>query len=322
VIVLGSRLTIEDVGARVVVRIRVQRDPDERLLYTDILGELVEITPSELVVRTERGEVRVPVEDVHRAKRVPPRTTRRATEIAALELAAAEAWPAPIVERLGDWLLRSAGGFTGRANSALPVGDPGLPLPAALDAVAAFYRGLGHRPLIDVPQPLARPVAIAAAKAGWTAECTVLVQVTGVAELITATPDGAEIDLAESPSADDLRLIADARGPLPEAAIHVLTAVDQVVFARYADRATLVARGRATVTGDGWLGLFGIETVTEARRRGLAQQVIGRLARWGADRGATRAFLQVESANEAAIALYARLGFATHHTYTRFTLAE
>ena len=28
---------------------------------------------------------------------------------------------------LGEWLLRAGGGFTGRVDSALVVGDPGLP---------------------------------------------------------------------------------------------------------------------------------------------------------------------------------------------------
>ncbi|MFD0595838.1 hypothetical protein ACFQZ4_28950 [Catellatospora coxensis] len=48
-----------------------------------------------------------------------------------------------MVEELGAWRLRAAGGYTGRANSALPVGDPGLPLPEAIDAVVAFYRRQG-----------------------------------------------------------------------------------------------------------------------------------------------------------------------------------
>ena len=45
--------------------------------------------------------------------------------IEALERAAARHWQAPETERLGEWLLRAAAGFTGRANSALPLGDPG-----------------------------------------------------------------------------------------------------------------------------------------------------------------------------------------------------
>ncbi|MBB5871677.1 ribosomal protein S18 acetylase RimI-like enzyme [Allocatelliglobosispora scoriae] len=302
------------------VRRKVTGGTAERPLFTDILGDLIEINEIFLTLRSEGGEVRVPIDEVHRAKTVPARTTRRAAEIAALELAAARAWPAPVSERLGDWWLRSAEGFTGRANSALPVGDPGLPLPAALDAVAEFYRGLGRTPLIDVPQPLAQPVADAALKAGWLPDCTVLVQSTALDALIAATPDGAACTLHDGPSDDELALIAGSRGPLPPAALHVLTAVDRLTFARYAEEGRLLARGRGTVT-DGWLGLYGIETVPSARRRGLAQSVIGRLARWGAQQGAERAFLQVESSNETAIALYARLGFATHHRYTRLALA-
>lgn len=39
-----------------------------------------------------------------------------------LERAAALHWQAPETEPLGEWRLRAAAGFTGRANSALPVG--------------------------------------------------------------------------------------------------------------------------------------------------------------------------------------------------------
>ena len=48
--------------------------------------------------------------------------------------------------QLGSWLLRADGGFTGRANSALPLGDPGLPLAGAVDEVEAWYRAAGCHP--------------------------------------------------------------------------------------------------------------------------------------------------------------------------------
>ena len=88
-----------------------------------------------------------------------PADDASAGAVAAVELAAARAWPAPISERLGDWWLRSADGFTGRANSALTIGDSGLAPAEALAAVVAFYRALGHTPYIDVPMPLAQPIA-------------------------------------------------------------------------------------------------------------------------------------------------------------------
>jgi hypothetical protein len=50
--------------------------------------------------------------------------------------------------------LRAARGFTGRANSALAVGDPGVPLDDALAAVGDWYRARGLPAMIAVPMPL------------------------------------------------------------------------------------------------------------------------------------------------------------------------
>jgi ribosomal protein S18 acetylase RimI-like enzyme len=70
------------------------------------------------------------------------------------------------------------------------------------------------------------------------------------------------------------------------------------------------------VTGPSrWHGISLLQTVPEQRRRGLARHVVRAMAQWAAQRGATRAYLQVEEGNTAAIALYRRLGFSTHHTY-------
>ena len=81
----------------------------------------------------------------------PPRSRHRAarecltrsSRVEALERAAARHWQAPDTEPLGEWSLRAAAGFTGRANSALPLGDPGRPLPDAVTAVEEWYRRPG-----------------------------------------------------------------------------------------------------------------------------------------------------------------------------------
>ncbi|MEV6969144.1 GNAT family N-acetyltransferase [Hamadaea sp. NPDC051192] len=332
-------LSPRDIGSRVVVRRRVQTG--ERPLYTDLLGELTEITPTEVVILTSAGAVRVPVDEIHRAKPVPARRGPTAREIAEVERAATRAWPPAELAWLGDWRLRAAGGYTGRANSALPVGDPGVPLTAAIEQVVAFYTERDLPPQVDVPLPLAATVQRELLKAGWHEECAVRVQTIDLDQLIAAT--GAVGSLSARPSPAALALIEGRRGPLSEAAHHVLTAVPTLAFCEYADageplgRAAgsavsgdLLAMGRGSVTAAGhaddegarWLGLFAIETVPAARRRGLAQQVVGQLARWGREHGASHAFLQVESTNEAAQALYAKLGFTTHHSYLRYRLRQ
>ncbi|MET7820354.1 GNAT family N-acetyltransferase [Micromonospora zamorensis] len=331
----------QDVGHRIVVR-RIVGIREGRPLFSDALGELVELSETHLTLATAHGPLRVPVTQVHRAKRVPPTRRPTAAAVVALERAADEAWPAPTRGRIGDWLLRSADGWTGRANSALPIGDPDRPLAAAVDEVERWYAEQGQPAMINTPLPLAAPVGTELDARGWTARPPTLVQTAplplpapssvdtppaaGRVELADGQAGAAGgqagrwesvvVELATAPSEGWLAVAAGRKGGLPDAARHVLTAVDQVRFAHGYVDGTLVAVGRGTVTGQGrWLGLSLIEVSPEARRQGLARQVIHELAAWGVSAGATRAFLQVEQHNTAAVALYQRLGFVTHHTY-------
>ena len=91
--------------------------------------------------------------------------------IADLEQRAALGWRAPEEARLGDWLLRAAGGFTGRANSALGLGDPGRPLDRAARGVQDWYQARGLPAMICVPHPVGRPETVPLdrflAEQGW-----------------------------------------------------------------------------------------------------------------------------------------------------------
>ena len=78
----------------------------------------------------------------------------RVGSITELEHIAARHWRGTEEDRLGGWLLRAADGFTGRANSALPLGDPGMPLDDALAAVTRWYRARALPPMIVIPVPL------------------------------------------------------------------------------------------------------------------------------------------------------------------------
>ena len=82
-----------------------------------------------LVVRTRRGDVRVPRSEVTALKEIPPSPSRRgkphrALSVEDLQRVMVDAWPAMETARLGDWLLRASRGFTQRANS---VNDGRLP---------------------------------------------------------------------------------------------------------------------------------------------------------------------------------------------------
>jgi GNAT superfamily N-acetyltransferase len=320
--VLGQR----DVGQRVVVRKFVEMGPNGRPLFSDLLGELVALGDEHLVVRTGDGiEHTVPLAVVRRAKRVPARrpAPHRIVEI---ELAADAAWPAPTRARLGDWILRAADGWTGRGNSALPIGDPGRSIEEAIDAVAAWYADHGLTPKVNVPLPYAQAVDEALAARGWQHRQPTLVMTAALRAVRAAVPthdDPRPVRLGTEPSDDWLAIAAGRKGGLPDAARHLITAVDQVRFAEvYADNGELIAIARGTVTAHVWFGVFLVEVVPSARRTGLARHVVGTLAEWATQAGATRAYLQVEQRNTAAVALYSTLGFRTHHHYlTRYAPA-
>ncbi|GAA1840124.1 GNAT family N-acetyltransferase [Asanoa iriomotensis] len=285
-----------------------------RTLYSDALGELVAVDETKLTVATTKGTIVVPLSEVHRAKRVPPQRRPTAADVIALELAADAAWPAPTRGRLGDWLLRSADGWTGRANSALPIGDPDRPLEAAIDAIEAWYAQHGQPAMVNTPLPLAAPVGAALDARGWTARPLVLVQ---TAPLPPLTADAPGVSLTKTPGDDWLAIYEARKKSLPPAARHVLSAPPEVRFAGVYDGDTLIAAGRGAVVGEQnrWLHLGSIEVVPAYRRTGLARAVTAALANWGAELGATGAFLQVEERNTAAVALYGGLGFTTHHSY-------
>ncbi|GAA1812299.1 GNAT family N-acetyltransferase [Luedemannella flava] len=312
-----------DLGNRVVIRLRLGVGAAGRPTFTDLTGDLLAIDGERLVLRTEDGRSHThELTEVAAAKPIPPRPTRY-SEIIAVERAAATTWPAPAQEQLGDWLLRAADGWTARGNSALPLGDPGMPLTEAVDRVEAWYSAHGVRPAISVPMPVCRAVQDELLARGWDPWPTTLVQTASLDALLAAVPtrpDLPSVDLAATPSPTWLAAVAGRKGTLPAAAHHILTGAPQVRFAEVYDGRTLAALGRGALSADGgWLVLSLVEVVPTHRRQGLAQQVARALAEWAVAQGAHRAALQVLADNAGALGLYARLGFTTHHPYVTLT---
>jgi N-acetylglutamate synthase len=244
-----------------------------------------------------------------------------------LEQRAALGWRAPEEERLGDWLLRAADGFTGRTNSALATGHPGGPLDQAARAVQDWYQARGLPAMIAIPYPVGRPQAIAAdrflAECGWGVRPGIATVMTARAEQVARfdgpVPAGApvpvEVEMDQEPSEEWLALYHYRGEPsLPPIARQVLTSAPWQAFASIRDRGETIAIGRVAVAA-GWAGLTAIEVAPGYRRRGLATVVTAALAGQAAAHGAGHVYLQVEDDNEPARLLYRRIGFAAHHDY-------
>ena len=231
-----------------------------------------------------------------------------------LERLAARSWRGLEEQRFGDWLLRAGGGFTGRANSALVVGDPPTDLPTAVQTVTDWYLARGLRPRAQVPIPGGEEPDAAFDAAGWLRDDDNLVLTT---PLTGWPPPRVTVDLAPEP--DDAWLAGYRyRGtPLPPVAREVLLNADDPVFASVRsdpEPAPLAAVARGVVVEE-WLVVTAVTVHDRYRRKGLGTAVMAGLGAWARERGARSCALQVAGSNAPALALYERLGFTEHHRY-------
>lgn len=304
---LVVRISPADVGKRVSVR-RVLEIADGQPTFSDTIGVLASWDDGVVCVTRRDGEtVRIAESALVAGKVVPPAPVRRSARVSPGELqeAASRAWPATETERLGEWTLRAAGGFTRRANSVLAHGDPSVPLDEALAFVTRWYGERGTTPYLQVPDDA--PLSAELDRRGWLREADTLVRTAPLAPL-AELPGAERVTLTREPGESWLASY-HRTGDLAEQALKVVLGGPSVWFATMPG-----AIGRGVV--DGRWALFGAVEVEPAhRRRGLATAVMAALAQRAVEEGASFAYLQVEADNDAARALYDRMGFTTHHGY-------
>lgn len=240
-----------------------------------------------------------------------------------LERMAARHWQGTESGQLGEWLLRAAEGFTGRANSALPLGDPGLPLAAAVDAVAGWYRARGLPPMIAVPLPLeagARADELEAllSERAWATRsgpAFVMLADLPLSGVSCDLPPAAEF-LADAEPDDAWLGMYHYRGIRRQSPVMraVLTSAPAQMFTSIRSGHDVLAIARLSMAG-GWAGLTAVEVHPGHRRAGLGTAITAAACAEAAARGIASVFLQVAVGNTAARSLYERCGFRYSHRY-------
>lgn len=242
--------------------------------------------------------------------------------IETLEDACARAWPPLTEEKLGDWRLRAANGFSGRANSVLAVGTPGTPVATALGEACEFAHRNGIAPRVQAIHGSTVERELTAA--GWRPD-TEHAAGALVSVLLGPLPTGtsAGTTLLDTPNPGWWQLVTDTTEPSP-AQRHVLTGGAEGHEMAYCAAHTdgeLAGAARGALVDD-LLYLSSLTVGREHRRRGLATRLMNRLGTWASARRATACVLQVAADNAAALAVYERLGFEESHRYRYWVLGH
>jgi GNAT superfamily N-acetyltransferase len=298
------------VGRRVSVRRVVDQDENGRVRFGDVVGDLLALDATTATIETRNGLVEVPVAHIAIARDVPPSTA----ETLALEAISAQGWRARETAEVGGWLLRADGGFTDRANSALPLGRP-QSLNDTMALARAWYAERGLPFKIVSPLPARRLLDNELSERGFDSEIDTHMLAARVDQL-ELTPS-VEFTITDQPDADWLGAYhyRGRTGGLPDGARELISRHDRALFLSVRDGNRTIAIGRGAVD-DGWVGITAVEVDPDHRRTGLGRAVLAGLVQAAHDRyGASRVYLQVSSDNQPAISLYLGLGFWHHHDY-------
>ncbi|WP_374775673.1 GNAT family N-acetyltransferase [Streptomyces sp. NBC_01310] len=319
---LEVRITPADVGKRVSVR-RVETGLSGSPEFTDTVGVLTSWNEGVLLITKKNGQsVRIAESSLVAGKIVPPAPARRRGPAASFEelaRVAARSWQPLESERLGGWTLRAAAGFTRRANSVLPLGDPGIPLDDALARVTSWYAERALPAYVQAATGAAGTQELLCAeleRRGWVSEVSAEVRTGALAPVGDVdAPAAGSVRLTRVPDEEWLGRYGKVSDP--DLARRMLVEGPSVWFAALPGGRAV---GRCVVDGR-WAGFAAVTVDPAHRREGLATAVMAALARRALEEGASAAWLQVEADNAGALALYDGLGFSTHHMYHHYRRA-
>ena len=218
------------------------------------------------------------------------------------------------------WVLRFADGYTKRANSVTPLysGASEEDLTTKIERCKRIYQNFGLPPifrLTNISQwsELDRTLD----RLGYIKQDYVSVRVKAIDD-IPRVENSCEIAIEERLSTEWLdRYVHAAEVPFQH--WNTMSTMLEIIpsptcYAMLKHNNRFCSCGLGVLERD-YLGIFFFVTDRSQRRRGYGSQLISAMANWGRNRGATKVYLQVETANKAGINLYNKLGFTEIYQY-------
>lgn len=235
-----------------------------------------------------------------------------------IERATIATWPARITEEHGGWFYLAEGGVTGRVNAVWPLDWRGGDLKQAIWNAERWYMEQGLPCAFKITDGAYEPSGLPETLRERGYQDSQLTQIMTRPLAPTSHEDRAiSRHDAMPPAFDDvIRATSADDAEYDERRAIALRAPSPSLFAVFPGASGADAIGMCAITSK-LAGVFLMRTRPEARRQGLARRILATLLSWAAERGASTAFLQVESDNRSAIDLYRSQGFETL-SYYRF----
>jgi len=223
-------------------------------------------------------------------------------------------WPALEIIEYGEWRLRISDGFSMRANSVLPIGEPPIDLASAVDEVTSIYRENNLKPTFSIPLPIFDELDRYLEQRGWNIKIDANFLIRDIGAIEVSGHPQFSIEILDYPSKEWLEVNSDQ--PLEK------------IMRRYPARygaiksgEEVIAVGRIATLGS-WSIVTRLFVNPSFRGKGLAKALMNNLLSAAVTDGATKVALQVDNENGAALALYQSMGFTTHHKFVYRILAK
>jgi ribosomal protein S18 acetylase RimI-like enzyme len=302
------------VGARLSIRLQTPGQDG----YHDLLGYL----ESGNSVRRKDGTVATfnPAHVVAwRQVPITPTKSDSASIIESLEKIAQQNWMPEKIEQIGSWQLRSNRGFSFRANSTLPLGGkgfgaPGIELNQAISKVIDFYRDLNQPAIFQILPSIHQELERCIKAIGFRSKGEVRFETMRINNPLIYDLKDIHLLTSDYPTDDWFALHGD-----DEIAAELMLRTPSKYLHLY-EESELVATSRAAFTED-WAGISRVRVRQDKQNQGLGKKIMLATLNEIKSNELENAFLQVESENVNAIAIYHSLGFSLHH-YLNYSILE
>ncbi len=226
------------------------------------------------------------------------------------------AWPAPSTLIIGDYAVRFANGYSGRANSASPLRPDAALTQGEIELVERLYLEAGLPPCFRITPLMAEGTARQIRQRGYRMKDETIGMIAPLGGQVV--PHDRALEITPAATAEWIRAICahQVAEKRHEGNLRLIVANIRLpaAFATIMEHGASAAMGMS-VAERGMAEIGAIMVDGTLRGKGHGRRLVQGLMGWAAAQGCHSAYLQVESGNAIAIRLYTSLGFVRLYEY-------